>query len=127
MNDLSKKLNSFLLYYKGETSIEMISVCNRLFDLLSVHFPREAKLNHSGLAALLVKLRGINLSYFLDMWLEARVAFINTLDFEYLLRNLTLMGTGNLVLDVLGCIWTYMRRNGCYSVLLKIFSGYIRK
>ena len=40
VNDLSKKLNSFILYHKSDTSIEMISVCSRLFDLLSIHFPR---------------------------------------------------------------------------------------
>lgn len=89
VNDLAKKLNSFVLYYKSDSSIEMISVCNRLYDLLSVHFPREAGLNHFGLAALIVKLKSYKLDYFFDLWLEARFAFINTLDFEYLLRNLT--------------------------------------
>jgi hypothetical protein len=127
INDLSKKLNSFVLYHKSETSIEMISVCNRIFDLLSVHFPRESGLHHFGLASLLVKLRANRIDYFLDMWLEARIAFINTINFEFLLRNLTQMGSGSLVLDVLGRLWAYMRRNSCFSVLLKIFSGFIRK
>lgn len=127
INDLSKKLNSFVLYYKGDTSIEMISVCNRMFDLLSIRFPRDSGLHHFGLASLIVKLRANKIDYFLDLWIEARIAFLNTLDFEHLLRTLTLMGCGSLVLDVLGRVWAYMRRSNCYSVLLKIFSGFIRK
>lgn len=69
INDLAKKLNSFVLYYKTETSIEMISVCNRLYDLLSVRFPREAGLSHFGLAALIIKLKSYKIDYFLDLWL----------------------------------------------------------
>jgi hypothetical protein len=60
-NDLSKKINSFLLYYKNKDSIEMISVCNTLFDLLSVRFPKESNLHHYPLASLLVKLRNCRL------------------------------------------------------------------
>jgi putative heme iron utilization protein len=44
-----------------------------------------------------------------------------------MLRTLTVMGTGGLVLEMLGKIWACMRRRGKYNVLLKIFSGYIRK
>ena len=61
----------------------MLSVCNSLFDWLSVHFPREANLNHSNFAALIIKLRSANvrLDVFFQSWIENRLTYIKTLDF----------------------------------------------
>ena len=54
--DLSKKINSFVIYDKSENSIEMIKVCNTLFDILSVKFPREAQVKYQNLASLILRL-----------------------------------------------------------------------
>ena len=40
ITDLAKKINIFLLYHKTKDSLEMITVCNLVFDWLSIHFPR---------------------------------------------------------------------------------------
>ena len=53
-----------MLYHRDDASIEMISACSALFDLLSVRFPRQAQLQHASLAALLVKLRSTSLKAF---------------------------------------------------------------
>ena len=127
VHDLSRKINSFLLYYKDTNNIVMISCCNYLFDLLTIRFPREAGLAHTNLAALISKFRGVSLEDFFEIWLETRIGFVNTLDFECLLRNLTQMGAGIQVLQVLTRLWSNMIRNKCYGVLLKVFSNYIRK
>ena len=37
------------------------------------------------------------------------------------------MGLGSLVLELLAKFWTSMKSNRSYEVLLKVFSGYIRK
>lgn len=107
----------------------MISACNMLFDWLSVHFPRESNLNHTNLAALLVKFQisHVRLDIFFNIWIENRMPYINTLSFDLLFRNLTEMGFGNLVLDLLNRLWVKMKDNRSYEVLLKLFSGYIRK
>ena len=42
-------------------------------------------------------------------------------------RTLTNMGFGPLVLELLAKFWTAMKNNRSYEVLLKVFSGYIRK
>lgn len=55
-NDLSKKINSFLIYDKSQNSFEMISVCNVIFDLLATRFPRESSLKHLNLAAILSRI-----------------------------------------------------------------------
>ena len=44
-----------------------------------------------------------------------------------MLKTLSQMGCGSIVLDILTKIWSYMRRTSRYNVLLNIFSGYIRK
>jgi len=75
----------------------MINTCNILFDLLSVKFPRESGLSHQNIAALLSKL-DISLGNFFDYWLEARNNFIDTIDFEHLLRTLTNLGASSLAL-----------------------------
>jgi hypothetical protein len=54
--DLAKKINSFVIYDKSQNSIEMINVCNTIFDLLATRFPRESALKHQNLAALLTRL-----------------------------------------------------------------------
>lgn len=74
--DLGKKINSFLIYDKSQNSIEMIGVCNILFDLLATRFPRETTLRHHGLAALIARLDPLRLTYFLEIWLEARRNFL---------------------------------------------------
>jgi hypothetical protein len=125
--DLARKINSFMLYHKTSDSFEMISSCNTLFDLLSVRFPRETGLNHLMLASLLNYFRSIRFDAFFDVWVEQRLGFVNTLDFECMFRTLTLMGVGGMLLDLLGRLWSIMKRNLCFSVLLKVFSGYIRK
>ena len=105
----------------------MISVCNTLFDLLSVRFPKESNLHHYPLAALLVKLRNGRLVSFFEILVEARSAFLSTIDFEYMFKTLTQMGFGALVVELLAKLWAIMRRTARYNVLLKLFSGYIRK
>jgi hypothetical protein len=44
-----------------------------------------------------------------------------------MLKTLSQMGCGSIVLDILSKIWAHMRRKSRYKVLLNIFSGYIRK
>jgi len=44
-----------------------------------------------------------------------------------MLKTLSQMGCGSIVLDILYRIWVHMRRKSRYNVLLNIFSGYIRK
>ena len=68
---LAKKLDIFVLYHKNEDSLEMLSVCNSLFDWLSVRFPREANLNHCNFAALIVKLRSASVRFdiFFSLWI----------------------------------------------------------
>ncbi len=127
INDLAKKMNSFVLYYRDDSSIEMISACSALFDLLTVRFPRHSQLHHISLSALIVKLRNSLLDGFFEIWLSNRTTFLETLDFEFLLRTLTQMGAGNVVLKVLAHIWSCMKKTGRFNVLLKIFSGYLRK
>ena len=125
--DLAKKINIFMLYHKDEDSLEMIHATNMLFDWLSVRFPREALLNHSMLAALLGKLKNTRMSAFFDIWLQQRLIYVTTIDFEFMLRTLTLMGLGSIVLDVLNQLWLMMKSNRCFGVLLRLFSGYVRK
>lgn len=105
----------------------MMSVCSMLFDWLGVKFPREAGLNHHMLASLLIKLKTARMGTFFDIWLQQRLIYVETIDFEFMLRTMTLMGLGSLVLDVLGQLWIMMKEKRSYTVLLKLFSGYIRK
>lgn len=75
--DLSKKINSFLIYDKSENSIEMISVCNLLFDLLATRFPRDSPLRHHNLAALLARLDSSSRpATFFEIWINARSDFL---------------------------------------------------
>ena len=37
------------------------------------------------------------------------------------------MGAGGLALDLLELLWSWMKKNKLYSVLLRLFSGYLRK
>lgn len=69
--DLAKKINSYVIYNKSDTSIEMINVCNTVFDLLTIKFPRETALKHQNLAALMFRLEDpmVRMGVFLDFWL----------------------------------------------------------
>ena len=52
-------------------------------------------------SAFFSKIKNISINPFVETWLEQRYSFINTIDFENMLRTLTVMGGGGLVLDVL--------------------------
>ena len=124
--DLSKKINIFILYKKNEKSFEMKDVSIAIFDLLSVKFPRESGISHQNLAALLLKVN-VELGMFFETWLEARLHFIDILDYEQILRTLANLGAATLVLEILTTLWMFMKRNKKYNILLRIFSGYIRQ
>jgi hypothetical protein len=79
------------------------------------------------LASLLGKLKTVPMGTFFDIWLQQRLLYATTIDFEFMLRTLTMMGLGSMVVDVLMQLWTMMKSNKCYSVLLMLFSGYVRK
>lgn len=57
--DLGKKINSYIIYNKSENSIEMMNVCNAIFDLLCIKFTKETQLKHQNLASLLAKLESV--------------------------------------------------------------------
>lgn len=75
--DLAKKINSFVIYDKSLNSIEMISVCNLLFDLLATRFPQDSQLRHHNLAALLARLDSSSRpASFFEIWINARSDFL---------------------------------------------------
>jgi hypothetical protein len=77
----------------------MINVCNTLFDLLSTRFPRESTLKHQNLAALLVRLdSSVKMTSFLEIWIQTRQNFMDTIDFTHFLRTVSSLGASRLVL-----------------------------
>ncbi len=126
--DLAKKINSFVIYNKSENSIEMISVCNLLFDLLATRFPRESTLRHHNLAALLARFdSSLRPATFFEIWINARSDFLETIDFPHLLRTVGSLGAGRLVVELLMKLWNVMAGLRRYGILLHVFSSYIRK
>lgn len=125
--DLAKKINSFLIYNKTQNSIEMIAVCNACFDLLATRFPRETALRHHGLAALLTRLEASRLAGFLEIWIEARRNFLETLDFSHFFRTLGSLGASRVVVELLSKVWNVMVGLRRYGILLHLFSGYVRR
>jgi hypothetical protein len=81
--DLAKKINSFVIYNKSENCPEMVNVCNAVFDLLSIKFPRESNLKHQNLASLIFRLQSpnIRIGRLFEIWLDNRYNFLDTLDF----------------------------------------------
>jgi hypothetical protein len=106
----------------------MINVCNTLFDLLATRFPRESALRHHNLAALLIRLDpSVRPASFFEIWIHARSNFLESLDFAHFLRTLGSLGASRLVLELLMKLWNVMVDLRRYSILLHVFSGYIRK
>jgi len=125
--DLAKKINSFMLYHKNDQNIEMINICNTLFDLLSIRFPRDCSLTQQNLASIMVHLYKSNIKPFYELWLEYRIKFVDSIDFEGQLRLISSMGASGILLDIMNVLWDSLVKLKKFNVLLKIYSGFVRK
>ena len=104
-----------------------MALTSRLFDLLSVRLPPDTHLTHTHLAALLRHLPASTLRPFYQLWLQSKTKFLETLDFETQLRVLVGLGASATVLMVLETLWVYLGGQKKWSILLRIFGGFIRQ